>query len=42
MGWEQLSDFEREMYLAVVEEASLAELPHGVNDLVFTGRVLGP
>src|SRR5215218_10778424 len=42
MGWEELTDFEREMYLAVVEEASLAELPHGIDDRVFGGGVLGP
>jgi hypothetical protein len=42
MGWEDLTDFEREMCLAVVEEASLAELPRGVNDGVFGGGVLGP
>jgi len=42
MGWEELTDFEREMYLAVVEEASLAELPPGIDDRVFGGGVVGP
>ncbi|WP_369138891.1 hypothetical protein [Modestobacter versicolor] len=42
MGWEQLTDFEREMYLAVAEGASLAEVPRGVDDGVFGGGVLGP
>jgi hypothetical protein len=42
MAWEDLTDFEREMYLAVVEESSLAELPRGVDDRVFGGGVLGP
>ena len=32
-------DFEREMYWAVVEEASLAELSHGVTDIVEGGSV---
>ena len=33
------TDFEREMYLAVTEEASLAELPVGITDIVDGGRV---
>ena len=42
MGWEELTDCEREMYLAVFEQASLAEVPRGVDDGVFGGGKLGP
>lgn len=44
MGWDQLSDFEQEMYRDVVEEASLAELPLGAIDHVVGGEpiVHGP
>ncbi|WNV74295.1 hypothetical protein [Geodermatophilus sp. DSM 44513] len=40
VGWEDLSDFEHEMYWAVVEESSLAELPLGVTDVLQGGSVV--
>jgi hypothetical protein len=42
MGREELTDFEREMYLAVVEQQSLAELPRGSDERLIGGEALGP